>query len=487
MQQLSVLDALFLYAETPDMPMHVGCLCLLDVPRAQRAGYFKQFRRHIAQRLHLLPLFQRQLAELPLRLAPPFWVNAGAIDLDDHLHRSCLPRPGNAAQLAEHVAALHAIALPRDKPLWRFDLIEGLEGGQLALYVKLHHAALDGEAAMALASILLDPSAAPPQVAPPSPSTAAERPASAVLVGMALGNTVVQYSRLAKWLPSAMLAMGGALNPFAHGAKPAGPGRGAAPATPFNCLVGRDRIIATASLSLSRVRGVGKQAGATVNDVVLALCAGALRRYLDAQRALPAKPLLAAVPVSLRAAGDGAMNNQVSFMLASLATDIDAPLKRLQAIHAAAAAAKQGSGSVAAGLIADYPSLFAPWLMSSLKYAYADFGLAGSLPPLANVVVSNMRGAAQPRYLCGAKLTSSYPLGIPFHGYVLNISVQSYGDALDFGLVACRRSVPQLATLAGFLGDALDELEAAAFPEPPSEATVVTARKPPRKGGKRAP
>jgi WS/DGAT/MGAT family acyltransferase len=265
-------------------------------------------------------------------------------------------------------------------------------------------------------------------------------------------------------MPSVMQTVAKALCvPAGDGRQKAGNKPAGAPETPFNQMIKYDRSYAMASLPLSSVKAIGRACGATVNDVVLTLCAGALRRYLAALDALPTQPLIAAVPYSLRAADNAEMGNQVTFMLSSLATHLDDPLQRLASIQAATGQAKSMTGNLKSVMSLDYPTLFAPWLVSGLSRAYSS-GLATVLPSIANLVISNIHGSAQPLYLAGARVKSFYPVSIPFHGHALNISVQSYVDSLDFGFTACRRSVPNVAQLAEYLHGALEELAQAVFP-----------------------
>lgn len=464
MQPLGGIDALFLHLETADTPMHVGALHLLDA-RADGSDLYAAVGRHLASRLASSPVFTRRLRTLPLALANPLWVD-GRVDLAHHLKRVRLPAPGTQRQLEATVARLHAQRLDRARPLWQFFLIEGLADGGCALYSKLHHAAVDGAAGVALAQALLDTEPDPPAVdsGVARGGTEARRPAeSAVrLLAAALAHNGRAGIGLLQQAPSLARTAwrglrGGRLlaDWIRHFSL--------APATVLNGAIDGRRSIATASLPLAPLQAIAAAQEVTLNDVVLAIVGGALRRYLGERDALPGKPLLAAMPVSLRAGGDRRANTQATMAQASLATDIADPLARLRAVHLAAGAAKAMSRGMQPAFGLALPSFGLPWLLSAAASVYGS-GLAERLPPLANVVVSNVPGPPAPLYLAGARLRSWWPLSIVEHGLGLNITVMRYVDALDVGLVAAQRLVPDAAPLAQALQAAFDELLAAALP-----------------------
>lgn len=432
---LGVLDALFLHLETAATPMHVGALHLLDAPAAGDALY-DAIRRHLAARLAVSPLFTRRLHRLPLDLANPVWVD-GEVDLTHHLQRLRLPAPGSQQQLWSAVARLHAQPFERSRPLWRFHLIEGLAGGGCAFYSKVHHAALDGSAGVALAQLLLDaqPAAAPVEPARPPPERR-PGPGRLQLLASALVRQAGTGAALLRRAPA--LARAGADLLRTGGGTPLAWAKSLrrAPDSPFNRAIDRRRSIATASLPLAPLRAVATAQAATVNDVVLTVVGGALRRYLLRRGELPAEPLVAAMPVSLRERGDTRMNTQATMAQVGLGTDIADPLQRLRAIHDAAQAAKAVSRAMRPALDLPLPSLGMPWLLGAAAALYGTGRLAERLPRLANVVVSNVPGPAAPLYLAGARLRSWWPLSIVEHGLGLNVTVMRYVEALDCGLVA---------------------------------------------------
>ena len=466
MKPLSGLDALFLHLETPATPMHVGAVHLLQLPKGHRGDFVDDVKRHVARRLPLSPVFTRQLAEMPLNFANPVWVRADEVDLDRHIHRIRLPRPGTQRQLEAAVARLHAKCMPRDRPLWAFHIIEGLQSGDLALYTKVHHATLDGAAGVAFAQALLDFTPKPRKVAP-APRRGGEHPSLADLVGTAVRTTGVQGVKVIKQLPQlatalARLVKGGG----------AGFGRNLAfgPRTGFNGQIDAPRSFATASLPLDRVKQVAAAHGATINEVVLTVIGGALRRYLDAHGGVPRKSLIAAVPVSLREAGNTEATTLATMTLASLATDIEDPAARLVEVRAASAAAKAVMKQLRGAVPTDFPSLGLPWLLSAAAGLYGRLGVANRIPPIANLVVSNVPGPPMPFYLAGARLKTYWPVSIVEHGLGLNITLQSYAGSLDFGLIAARSGLPDLHRVARGLLEAFAELEAAPPPVSRPEA-----------------
>jgi len=462
MTPLGALDALFLHLETPATPMHVGALHLLDFDGPADALH-AAIGAHLEARLTATPVFTRRLRTLPLGIANPVWVDAEP-DLAYHFQRLRLPTPGTQQQLEALVSQLHARRLDRRRPLWQLVLIEGLEDGSCAVYTKLHHAAIDGAAGVALAQALLDDSPEPAARLLPQPP-AAESPDTAGLIAAALAHNGRAGVDLLRRLPSLagdavgrLRGAGGMLVALARHLS-------LAPASPFNAPIDGRRSIATAALPLAPLQQVAAAREVSLNDVVLALVGGALRRYLSVRDQLPDQPLLAAMPVSLRARGDTQMNTQATMAQASLASDLADPLERLHAVHQAAATAKALSRELRPAADLTLPSLGMPWLLSGAAAVYGG-GLAERLPRLANVVVSNVPGPAQPLYLAGARLRSWWPLSIVEHGLGLNVTVLRYVDSLEFGIVAARRLVDEAAPLAAALAESCDELVAAALPAP---------------------
>lgn len=430
-QPLSGLDAAFVYLEAAGTPMHVGGLLLLDRPKAGRAGFTAHLRTHLLQRLPKARALRRILQPAPFAMDHPHWVDASAFDLDEHLSTHHLPRPGSEAQLLAVVARLHAKPLDRSRPLWALHVIEGLADGGVAVFARLHHALLDGQGAVALARVLLD-------IAPgvPIPAHAADaRPAPSAARG---ASTFARVSSALLGLPQTLRSAWSAAPQVIDSL------RGSvmlAPRTPFNVQVGPARRIAIGSVSLAHVRRIGKHFGVSSNDVVMALCATSLRDYLRSHKALPRASLVAAMPISLRAGGDGEANNQVSMAQCALCTGIADPVERLHAIAESTRRIKQQVGLLRNFIPTDFPGLAAPLWASGLSRVWASGHLAEKLPALANLVISNVPGSPVPLYLAGARVRASYPVSIVTHGLALNITVQSYAGQLDIGIVSDRDAV----------------------------------------------
>lgn len=493
MKQLSGLDASFLYMETPEMPMHVGALHLFELPAGYKGSFVADVRRHIGSRLPLAQVLCRKLAWMPFNLANPIWVDA-VPDLTQHIVGIKLPKGSGLPELDAQVGQLHPVLLDRERPLWKFHIFEGLAPGpgrakRFALYTQLHHAAVDGQAAMALAQAILDVQPTPRDIERET------RPAKKLDIGLAsllsgvLANQLQQYGNLVKALPSTV----GALSQVAAKGARSVAGRvasnnaddasiGLAPRTRLNASVTAGRAFAGVSLPIAQVKALRRAHDATLNDVVLMLCGGALRRHLLQHGPLPRKSMVAAVPVSTRAAGDTTANNQASMTVVNLGTHIADPMERLRYVQAASAAMKSTLGSVKSLMPTDFPSLGVPWLMSTVTSLYGKARVADRIPPIANVVISNVPGPAFPLYMAGAKMLTNYPTSIVVHGIALNITVQSYAESLDFGLMACAKAMPEVAELADHLQAALAELlalPATARPaEPVAKVTPPPAVKP---------
>jgi diacylglycerol O-acyltransferase len=487
MIHLSGMDASFLHLETPEMPMHVGSLQITDLPEGYSGDYYEDVKRYVAGRMHLAAVFQRKLALMPFDLANPVWVDDEDIDIDYHVRHVILPRPGTKDQLEKYVARLHSSLLDRSRPLWEIYVIEGLNTGQMAIYSKMHHAAIDGQAGVAVAKALLSDTAVPAPIKPPRPRprTNQYQLGVAELAMAAVGNAMTQYVKLFKSLPVVGKAIASVLYPVSetdgkrHLSLPEGFQLG--PKTPLNVAITNQRSFAARTLSLSEVKAMAKRSGTSLNDIVLAICAGALRRYLADYDCVPTKPLVAGVPVSLREAGNTDPNNQVSMMLVSLATTTKDPIERLMAIRASSNVGKKLQGNVKGAMPTDFPSLGVPWLMTGLVSLYGRSRLANRLPPIANVAISNVPGPQFPLYFAGAKLAGFFPVSIPGHGIALNITVQSYNGLLEVGLTACRRAVPDVADLGDYIVEEHKKLrgliearEPAAF-EAPAETAAVAA------------
>lgn len=458
-RRLSGLDAGFLYAESAETPMHVGSLTIYDAPGDLKGEFADRVRAHIGRRLHLSPLLRQCLAPMPLDLGHPVWVEAMSVDLGWHVQSMRLARPGRWSQLESLVARLHAARLDRSRPLWRFFVIEGLDNGAIAIYSQVHHAALDGNAGVKLAEALMDLGPVPREV-PPGRSHRPRAPGTRRLLGELLNNSLGQYANIIRHVPElARAAASVVVEAGQHLGDVADlPERMLAPRTIFNAQIGAERVVRTHSLPLEEARAIARVTDATLNDVLLAVVSGALRRYLLRHRALPRRSLVAAVPLSLRTSGDERMTNQVTMLPATLATTARTPAARLAAIQSGMDQLKSATGSFRGLIPTDFPSLGAPWLLGGLSKMLARSRLADRLPLPANVVISNVPGPPVPLWLAGARMRAYYPLSIVIHGLALNITVHSYDGHLDLGLVACPKAVPDVENLPGDLDAAFAEL-----------------------------
>ncbi|PLC01590.1 wax ester/triacylglycerol synthase family O-acyltransferase [Variovorax sp. RO1] len=484
MKHLSGLDATFLHLETPEMPMHVGSLNVLDLPKGYKGDFYEDAKAFMASRIHLADVFTRKLALMPFDMSNPVWVDDDDIDIDYHVRHITLPKPGTNRQLQQYVARLHSTLIDRSRPMWEFFIIDGLQSGQVALYTKVHHAGIDGQAGVEVGKAIFDLEATGRVIKPPRsrPRSSGYQLGMAELATAALRNTAQQYVKLFKMAPAIARAIGGLAKPdekAADKAAAAAPKKFNlfAPRTSLNVSITNQRTFAGRTISLAETKYIAKHFGVTLNDVVLGTVAGALRHYLADNNELPAKPLVAGVPVSLREAGDQTANNQASMILVSLATDITDPVQRLKAINTSSNSSKSTMNRFKAVILDDFPTFAAPWLMSGIASMVGRSGIVNLLPPAANVAVSNVAGAPFPMYFAGALVTCYYPVSIASHGTALNVTVQSYNGRMDYGLIACRRAVPDITEIGDYLL-AEHKLLMALTEKHPSAAGATAAPKP---------
>lgn len=475
MEQLSGLDAAFLALETSRSTGHVGGVSILDPGTAPRPLDLARITEVIESRLPLVPVMRRRLQTVPLGLDQPYWVDDDLFDIEYHVREVALPHPGSAAQLAEQVARIHARPLDRTRPLWESYLITGLAEGHIALYTKVHHSAFDGVSGAELVTVLMDLTPEGRELPPAEPFDPSSPPSWLSLAVRTAGGLVrrpVQATRLATDAVRSVPALAPAIGPLVasvagvgrrgrDGAIVAGP-RLTAPVTPFNQTITPHRKLALTSLPLEDVRIVKKAFRVSVNDVVLAMCAGVLRTWLLERDALPDGPLVAMVPVSVRdprAAASG--GNRVSAMLASLPTDIADPVQRLVSTHEATQLAKAQQASIPQGLVDDISDFAPPALTARAARMVFGSQLLNRLPAF-NVVISNVPGPNIPVYMAGAKLLAHYPVSIVTDGVALNITLIGYLGQLHFGIIAAREVVPDVDSLTAGLRVELDLLLAAA-------------------------
>jgi diacylglycerol O-acyltransferase len=509
MRQLTSLDAQFLALESPTTIGHVSGLAMLD-PSTAPGGKLEvaDLCDLVAQRLPLLPPMRWKLVEVPFGLDHPSWIEDPDFDLDFHIRELALPPGADDEKLAEQVARIVARPLDRSRPLWELYLIHGLPDGRVAMLTKIHHAVVDGFSGAEILAALLDPSPEGRDV-PDDDHPAAERvPSDVEMLARGLLNVPLHPLRMLRAAPATLPYLGAlpgtrdfpGLGLVTRVAQRLTPGASSdilgefptrpAPPTPFNGPISPHRRFAFGQLSLDAVKAIKDAYGFTVNDVIVALCAGAVRRWLIDHDALPDEPLLAMVPVSVRSPEQiGTFGNRVSVMVVPIATDEPDPAKRLERTHDTLIVAKDRHKALPADLLTDVTRFIPPALSARATRTMLSV-LADRRPPL-NLIISNVPGPRIPLYCAGARLEAHYPVSVIADGVGLNITVMSYLDHLDFGIVVDREMVPDVWTMIGGLRDeltALNELSPrfSRAPAPRRRATPRRSGPASRRGSTRA-
>jgi diacylglycerol O-acyltransferase / wax synthase len=476
MNRLSGLDATFLHLESPETPMHVGALHVFELPKGFKGKFSTALRKHMAERLPLAPPLRRRLWMMPMNITNPVWVDAEP-DMAKHVVEHQLPartRNGTAA-LEKMVGKLHVELLDRRRPLWKFHVIEGLPAAadghkRVAPYTQLHHAAVDGQAAVALANAILDMSGEPaPRDIKTSSREKRFKLSMVEMISGAITSEVQQITHLIRALPETAGSLGSAAGRMAartaliSGRKATG-SLGLAPRMALNEPVTAARAFAAVTLPLAELKALGKAHEATLNDVVLWLCSTAMRKHYAKKGELPKKSMVAAVPVSLRVnvgrGGDASAGNQASMTLLSLGTHVADARKRLAHIKAATKSMKSTLSKVKNVLPTDFPSIGVSWLTEAASAVYRRATSSDKIPSVANVAISNVPGPPVPLYLAGARMLTNHPCSIVTHGMGLNITVQSYAQSLDFGLMADAKAMPDVRKLANEVTLAFEALRA---------------------------
>ncbi|MDB4966805.1 MAG: Wax ester synthase/acyl-CoA:diacylglycerol acyltransferase [Myxococcales bacterium] len=446
---------MFLYMETRETMMHVSSMLPFSPPPDAPPDHL----RRLMDEIRASPIVHRPFnlkLRTPELLVNPLqaWVEDRDVDLEYHVRRSALPSPGDERELGILVSRLHGQPIDFHRPPWEVHLIEGLEGGRFALYVKVHHALVDGYSAMKILASSLSHDASdrtrplffsleePARVRSDGESGGLHFPELLAAVRAQVGTSKSVLKALVNMARSSRSRE--LVSPL-H-----------APTSILNRRISRNRRFATQSFETARMRAVAKAANGTLNDVILAICAASLRKYLGELDALPDAALVAMVPVNVRPKDDAGGGNAVGAILASLATDVADPSERLEAIIASTRRAKEQLQGMSKAAIIQYSALLtSPFMLQLLP------GAMGRVRPVFNLVISNVPGPEQPLYFRGARLEAAYPMSIPVHGLALNITCNSYAGTLDFGFIGCRDTLPHLQRLAVHAGDALPELERA--------------------------
>ncbi len=454
---LKPLDAAWLYVDTVDTPMQVACLAIFSLPEDAPRDFIKELFTHLRSVTTFAPPFNLKLSSPKLRAVMPAWVEDERIDLDYHLRHSALPKPGGERELGVLISRLHSHPMDYHRPLWECHIIEGLEHNRFALYMKMHHSLVDGVGGMRMLQRMLSPDPRARRLPPPWAvgSGGGRRAESCKGFEAQLRKLAEAAKAQLEIAPAVAKALGHVVRESVQRHDPREGLPFAGPRSVLNAKVAGQRRFATQHYDLDRIKRVAQAADVTVNDVFLGLCAAALRRYLLEINALPEAPLTAGVPVSVRPADDQNAGNAISFIIASLNTDIADPLERLRAIRESTQLAKQHLQRLPKAGIDSYTMIFmAPFILQLLT------GLGGKARPMFNVTISNVPGPSTPMYFNGARMEQMYPVSLLSHGQALNITSVSYNGQFNIGYTGCRDTLPSMQRLAVYTGEALAELEA---------------------------
>jgi diacylglycerol O-acyltransferase len=487
-RQLSGLDNSFLVMEAGGQLGHVGSLSFFDPSGLGERSFKDALRATIEDRLHLLGPYRRRLVEVPLDLDRPFWIEDPDFDIDFHFRHIAVPPPGDDHQVSELVSRIHARALDRAKPLWEIYVIEGLADGRIGLYTKIHHCTIDGVSGAQMTQVLLDRDPLGDVVPlPDAPWKADTVPGTGEMIARGVAGLASQPGRIsrtayrtARTLWESNEALGAVARtlsldrlPLAGGwLRSRGPQVDAdripqtpAPRTSFNRSITPHRRFCFFSMSLPRFKAVKRTLGVTLNDAVMAVSSAALRSYLQERNELPEDPLIAMIPVSVRSESEkNEYANKVTSILGELATDEADPILRIQRIHRAMAESKRMQQAMPATMLTDWTEVATPLLLAQAARIAARTKILDRLNPPFNVIISNVPGPRESLYCGGAEMETYYPVSAVAEGQGLNITVISYRDRLDFGVIACRELVPDVWKFKELFAEGLEELEKAAEP-----------------------
>ena len=490
MRQLSGIDVSFLNMETASTFGHVSSMNIYDPTGVPGGAGLEATKRIILERIDQLAPFRRRLVEVPLGLDLPYWIEDPAFDIDFHVRHHAVPPPGTPEQLAEVVSRIVARPLDRGRPLWELYVIEGVDDGRLiAQLTKIHHATIDGAAGAQMLSAILDTDPDFRPVGEPAPWTPDEVPTDDELLRITMRESVQRPEKFVRLSVRTMrdlaaATQSGGLRAIADLVAQPMPGPMGnlmrtrlrsqyghdddkapalpptqAPRTPWNHPITPHRRFAYTTVSLDDAKKIRRQFGCTFNDVVMAVCSGTLRRYLQKHDVLPDESLIAMVPVSVRSGGeDDAYQNRVSALLADLATNEPDPARRLARVQQSMTAAKENFAAIPAESLQDFTQFAPPAVAARAMRMYSRLRIADRMNPPFNLIISNVPGPNYPLYSAGAQLQHFYPVSALADGQGLNMTVQSYNGNLDFGFIACRELVPDLWTMTDLLQESMQEL-----------------------------
>ncbi len=447
--KVRLMDASWFHMETKDAAFHVSSVPIFKLPKGKKEVFFEELKEHVASRVHLLKTYRVKKKDTPFNLDHPVWVETDDIDIDYHVRRVQLPKPGTIGQLEKAIAEIQELPLDLNKPLWQYTLIEGLKGNRVALLIKIHHSVIDGESGVQQLDVMFDTSPAPRALDFPDAQAKEKDPSNLELLAHAASRFALQPIELLMKVPEIAGAAGKVARIALDRNRVARFGR-AAPKTRFNRAISEKRIFAMTSFPLEDVKAIKKAAGVTLNDVVMAMCGDAMRRFLLRTDELPEETLTSAVPVSLRRGEEAAsdeMGTLVTSMVCPLGTHISDPEERLQFVHQGSIEAKEAVEASKGAMIQNFNALGAPLAMRLASQAYGALRLADIHRPMANFIISNVAGPQHKIYLNGAEMVNYHPVSSVAHGQGLNFTVQSYCNTLDFGLIGCRNLMPDIALL----------------------------------------
>ncbi|MBK7014008.1 MAG: wax ester/triacylglycerol synthase family O-acyltransferase [Sulfuritalea sp.] len=462
--RLNPLDSAWLFTESRATPNHVGGLLQFKLPEGAPKDYMRKMMADFRSHREFTAPWNRRLKYAFNKNPVPVWIEDDDIDLEYHVRHAALPWPGGERELGELVGRLQSTPLDLSRPPWECNIIEGLEGDRFALFIKMHHSLIDGVSGMKLLQRAMSPDREASGKLPPFWASGLPRPVRArddhplPTVANAAAMAVEALRGQARTVPQLVVAFGRML-------KGLGTGEGmvvpfTSPQSMLNGRVREKRRFATQQFPMERLRNLARAAECTLNDVVLAICGGALRRFLEERGDLPAQSLTTGIPVSVRPIDDEGSGNAITFVIATLGTDIVDARERLAAIRESVRHAKAHVQSLPRQAMLQYTVLLmAPTILTLLT------GIGGRTRPMFNITISNVPGPDQTLYFRGAELVAIYPASIVTHGQALNITCESYAGAMNFGFTGCHASLPSMQRLAVYAEGALAELEAAMAPK----------------------
>lgn len=452
-ERLDLSEYAWIAMENPSRPMHVATLLIYSLPEDAEPDFMQNLVADLREATEFVEPFNKVYRPASLLTPYPTWERNHDLDLEYHVRHLALPKPGGERELGVLISRLHSNPLDFSRPLWEYHIIEGLEDNRFAVYFKMHHAIVDGIAGVRMLqrSMSTDPDVTdtPALWSAPVPEELLAAHTSTTRLKRALSGarkSLRQVRNVGRQLYEALKSGSDDRDPLLLPFQ--------APKTIFNNRIGSQRRFATQQYDFARIKALAKAAGCTVNDIVLAISAGALRQFLREQNALPGQPLVAGIPVSLRPKDDQSAGAAVSFIMANLATHIADPKRRVEAIYASTNRAKQVMKELSREEIENFTAI-----MMAPNSVQSALDIEGYARPIFNVTVSNVPGPAEPLFFRRARLEAMYPVSAVIHGQALNITCYSYAGSLTFGFAGCRDSVPRLQRLAVYAGEALKELE----------------------------